>query len=284
MNRFLRHGLIALLAVCAPLLVTTAAEANRPVKQREFTIDPNMGYILIRTGPVSSRGAASNAVYLVRLDTEKNTAIWSFGQSFIDRRANLDAAMVYGGNHWGTDGSTSVYVVPVNPGFWVVGGAGATTFSLGSYGFEVRAGEITDVGTVLTGRENGESPIPELAAVRLSQDLVEFGTLMNIVMSDTMVMRPAADGQAVPEALSAYTVRRAELVPDVRFDNFMRSLVSRAVGLPPLGHHAIDPKDDAETAATDTGSAPAGDSSPGAVAPAGDEAEAAEDAGSPSGG
>ena len=283
MNRLLRHGLIALLAVCAPLLATTAVEANRPVKQREFSLDPNMGYILVRTGPVSRRGAATNPIFLVRLNPETRTAIWSFGQSFIDRRANLDAAMVYGGNHWGTDGNTSVYIVPVNPGFWVVGGAGATTFSLGSYGFQVNAGEITDIGTVLAGREDGESPIPEIAAVRLSQDLVEFGTLMNIVMSDTMVMRPAAEGQAVPAALSAYTVRRAELVPDVRFDNFMRALVSRAVGLPPLGHQAIDPTDDAAPV-TAAGTGPAADpaQAPSPGEPVESEAEETEGAGSPS--
>jgi hypothetical protein len=148
--------------------------------------------------------------------------------------------MVWGGDNFGSDGKTSLYLVPVNPGNWVIAGAGATSMSLGSYGFEVKPGEITYVGTILTDRENGKSEIPELAAAKLSQDLVEFGTLMNIVMSDAMMVIPAAEGDPIPEAIAAHTVTRAALVPDVRFNNFIAGMINRAVGLPAPGHHAPD--------------------------------------------
>ncbi|HMG48230.1 MAG TPA: hypothetical protein VK614_12305 [Allosphingosinicella sp.] len=232
MTRSFRR-LVALLALA--LLGATAASANRPVDQRRFALDPNLGYIVVRVGPLGSGGGAP-MVYFVRVDREKHTALWSFGAGNIDSRRVLDGAQISGRNHWAVDGQTGLYVVPVNPGFWVVGGAGATTFSLGSYGFEVRAGEMTYVGTVLTGRQNGESPIPEIAASRLSPDLASFGTLMNIVMSDAVLVRPPAEGDALPAAITAFTVTRAELVPDVRFDNFLRALVNRALGLPPIGH------------------------------------------------
>jgi hypothetical protein len=211
-----------------------SAQASNPLKPAKFVWNPAMGYILARVGPSGSDGKAP-PVYLARLGEDGNT-IWSFGGRLINNKKNLDAAMIWGGDHFGTDGKTSLYLVPVNPGRWVVGGAGNTVMSLGSYGFDVKAGEITYVGTILTDRENGKSDIPEFQSARLSRDLVEFGTLMNIVMSDALLVRPAGEADPLPAAIAAHKVSRAELQPDVRFNNFLAALVNRATGLPPLEH------------------------------------------------
>lgn len=235
MTRIPPRHLLALLVLILSGLGASAADANRPVDQRRFTLDPNLGYLVVRVGPLGSGGGAP-PVYFVRLDPDRRTALWAWGAGNLDSRRVLDGAMIQGRNHWAADGQTGLYVVPVNPGFWVVGGAGATTLSLGSYGFEVRPGEMTYIGTVLTGRQNGESPIPEIAASRLSPDLASFGTLMNIVMSDAVLVRPAAESDPLPASITAFTVTRPALVADVRFDNFMRALVNRALGLPPIGH------------------------------------------------
>lgn len=227
-------ALRTLVLAAALCLGAGSAYAANPLKPAKFVWDPAKGYILARVGPAGDDGKAP-PVYFARLGEDGRT-IWSFGGRLINNKKNLDAAMVWGGDHFGSDGQTSLYLVPVNPGKWVIGGAGNTVMSLGSYGFDVKPGEITYVGTILTDRENGKSGIPELQSAKLSQDLVEFGTLMNIVMSDALLVRPAGDSDPLPAAITAHPVTRAALQPDVRFNNFLAALINRATGLPPLEH------------------------------------------------
>lgn len=222
-------------AAAAACLAAPAAQAANPLKPAKFVYNQAMGYILVRVGPTGSDDKAP-PVYFARLDETGKKTVWSWGGRLINDKKVLDAAMVWGGDHFGSEGDTSLYLVPVNPGRWVVGGAGNTTLSLGSYGFDVAPGEITYVGTVLTGREDGKSKIPEIQSAKLSQDLVEFGTLMNIVMSEAVLVKPAGEGETLPAAITAHKVTRATLTPDVRFNNFLGSLVNRAYGLPPMGH------------------------------------------------
>jgi hypothetical protein len=227
-------ALRTLVLAAALCLGAGAADAANPLKPAKFVWDPAKGYILARVGPTGDDGKAP-PVYFARLGEDGDT-IWSFGGRLINSKKNLDAAMVWGGDHFGSDGQTSLYLVPVNPGKWVIGGAGNTVMSLGSYGFDVKPGEITYVGTILTDRENGKSDIPELKPAKLSQDLVEFGTLMNIVMSDALLVKPAGEADPLPAAITAHPVTRATLQSDVRFNNFLAALINRATGLPPLEH------------------------------------------------
>lgn len=268
-----RIALRALLALVV-ILAATPASASRPVDQRRFSFDPAMGYILVRVGPVANGRLRGGPIYLVPIDRARNVVDSRSDPAGMDRRDYFGAAVIRGGDHWGTDGQTSLYLLPVDPGFWTVGASGNTSFSLGSWGFEVRPGEITYVGTLLIGRQDGNSPIPEIAAARLSPDLVSFGTLMNIVMSDALLVRPAAEGDALPPALAAHTIRRPELVPDVRFDNFLLGLVNRALGLPPMGHAPLvaeefDPYAPEPEAAESDAGPESGGGKPGAT-PAGD--------------
>jgi hypothetical protein len=251
----------ALAAACLCAGISAPASAANPLKPDKFVFDPARGYILARIGPVSDSGDAP-PVYFARLSEDGTSTIWSYGMRAINSKKESDAAMVWGGDNFGNDGKTSLYLVPVNPGNWVIAGAGGTSMSLGSYGFEVKPGEITYVGTILTDRENGKSDIPEIAAAKLSKDLVEFGTLMNIVMSDAMLVRPPADGETFPEAISAHNVTRAALVPDVRFNNFLAGMINRVIGLPPLGHQDVSAsfpwqKDKAATDSPEAAEAPA---------------------------
>ena len=234
MNRILTRALLPVLAGAA-CLAGAPAEAANPLKPEKFVFEAAKGYILVRVGPAGDDGKAP-PVYFARLADDGKATVWSWGGRAINSKKELDAAMVWGGDHFGSADNTSLYLVPVNPGRWVVGGAGNTVLSLGSWGFDVKPGEITYVGTVLTDRENGKSKVPELASAKLSQDLVEFGTLMNIVMSDAVLVKPAAEGETLPAAIAAHKVTRAALTPDVRFNNFLGALVNRGVGLPALGH------------------------------------------------
>ncbi|HMJ93132.1 MAG TPA: hypothetical protein VK472_03430 [Allosphingosinicella sp.] len=232
----MNRSLALLAALAASFVAVPAAMAANPLKPEKFVFDPARGYILVRVGPVGDSGNA-DPVYFVRMDpAHPGQTLWSFGMRPINSKKESDAAMVWGGDNFGNDGKTSLYLVPVNPGEWVIGGAGGTSMSLGSYGFTVKPGEITYVGTILTGRENGKSDIPEIKAATLSQDLVEFGTLMNIVMSDAILVTPSAAGDPIPEAIASHGVTHASLIPGVRFNNFLAAMINRAIGLEELEH------------------------------------------------
>ena len=217
----------------AALLLATPALAGKPIKAGALVADPALGYILVRLGP-DHNAAISLQRYAV---DHGNVVLGKPGPNILSKK-ELDAAFVGGGNFIAETPDSRTYVVAARPGTWLIAGAGVTCFSLGSYGFEVKAGQVTDIGTVLTGLENGKSPVPEIAAAKLSQDLVDFGVVLNVVMSNAMLVRPATGSDAVPMALGGMTLRRAALIPDVRFANTCQTLVNRAIGLPPLEHQA----------------------------------------------
>ncbi len=165
-------------------------------------LDPTNGYILVRVGPGSAKETPIG-VALARLDWAEQEPIVGNGLS----KKEFNVASVAGGNFISSDGK-----MPVNPGRWIFTSVGMTTFSMGTYGFDVRAGEIVNAGTVLVGHEDGKSAVPEIAATKLSQDLVEFGTLTNIVTTDTYLIRPASATETLPASVKLI-VRDASIIP-----------------------------------------------------------------------
>lgn len=216
-------------------LSVTQAPAHKPLKPKEVVADPSKGYILVRVGPTPGTVIG---VAFARLNPYSGKIIGDGKLNALSKK-EYDAAIAAGGNFLSTDGDTNVYLIPVNPGKWVISGAGTSIFSLGTYGFEIKAGEVADIGTVLTGREDGKSKIPEIAAAKLSGDLVEFGTMVNIVMTDAMLLKPPVANVPVPKELNGWTVRAAEIQRDVRFDNVYQGLINRALGLPPMEHERL---------------------------------------------
>jgi len=229
-----RFGLAALAMLVTSVVPADLALAHKPLKTKELVFDKTKGYILVRLGP--AKGAAP-VVAFARLDPYTGKIIGDGVLNALSKK-EYNAASAGGGNLLSTDGKTSLYVIPVNPGKWVITGTGMTIYSLGTYGFEVKEGETVNIGTILTGREDGKSEIPEIAAAKLSQDLVDFGTMMNIVMTDAMLLKPAGESDPTPPELASFNVRKAELIADIRFDNVYRGLVNRALGLPPMQHNA----------------------------------------------
>ena len=222
-------------AAAAMALSVTPAAAHKPLKQKELVADPGKGYILVRVGPASGN---ITGVVFARLNPYSGKIIGDGKLNALSKK-EYDAAIAVGGNLLSTDGDTNVYLIPANPGKWLIAGAGTSIFSLGTYGFDIKAGEVADIGTVLTGREDGKSKIPEIAAAKLSDDLVEFGTMMNIVMTDAMLLKPPVENAPVPKELNGWTVRAAQIQRDVRFDNVYQGLINRALGLPPMEHERL---------------------------------------------
>jgi hypothetical protein len=221
---FLMSAALAAAALSAP------AAAHKPLKVKELVnLDPTKGYLLVRLAPKGS---------LVAFARLSGGGLPMYGNPM--SKKEYDVGIAAGGNILSTDGKSNLYVIPVNPGTWLITSAGNTVFALGTYGFEIGAGEVVNIGTVLTGREDGKSPIPEIAAAKLSPDLVSFGTLMNIVMTDALLLRPATGLETVPQGLTVFPQRVAAIQSDIRFPNLGGFMINRALGLPPMQHMPLE--------------------------------------------
>jgi hypothetical protein len=258
MIRALKSAFVASLALSTLTAAPTyAAEKAKKVakikldtlKPGKIKLDPRLGYVLVRLGPKEAGKNPAFSVGFTRIDAATNKP---FDFPTIDDIPKdfwrTSGVAINVGRSFGESDGGGVYYVGFYPGRWVINGVGSTCMSLGSYTFDVKEGEITDIGTLLVARENGEAGVPELKDAKLSQDLVEFGTLMNIVMSEALYVKPSSSTPTLPAELKAMPVVKATLTPDHRYDNVCSTLINRAASLPPLGHQPPMTRDEAVAA------------------------------------
>lgn len=219
------------------------------LKPGKLKLDSRLGYILVRIGPRKTPTDHPMPVAFIRID-EKTGTFFTFDKPE-DTPADFwrtAAVAVNTSRSFGDSQGSGVYLVGAYPGRWVIGNVGTTCLSMGTYAFDVKQGEITDIGTLLTAREDGQSPAPELKGASLSADLASFGVMMNIVMSNALFARPASDVPALPAELQGMPRHHDELEPDFRFANTCTDLVNRAASLPPIGHQPPMTADEAVAA------------------------------------
>lgn len=207
------------------------------LKPGKLKLDNRLGYILVRIGPRATAKDKPMPVAFSRIDPETNAPfatefVAAQGQEF----ASTMAVAVNTGRSFGDSSGAGVYLASAFPGRWLISVVGSTCLSMGTYAFDVKQGEITDVGLFLTGNEDGRSPAQELQASKLSEDLASFGTLMNIVMSNALYVKDANDEPALPPELQGMVRTRAALISDIKTANFCQGLIGRAASLPPIGH------------------------------------------------
>lgn len=226
-----------------PLATTTSAAEKpakvpkiklEPLKPGKIKLDPRLGYILVRMGP-SNANDKPVPVAFVRINAatgkpfepgDQEAAVPNFDRTVL--------VVVNVGRSFGEVDGQSVYLLSAYPGQWIISNVGETCLSLGTYQFEVKQGEIADIGSLLTAREDGKSAVPQLAGVTLSPDLAEFGTMTNIVMSNALFAAPAEGTPALPTELAGFPVAKAALSPDFRMENRCQGLINRAASLPPI--------------------------------------------------
>lgn len=226
----------ALAALAASLMLGSPALAFKRLKTGPVVIDPALGYVLVRIGPTrGDKGKAQN-LWIWRYDPERGE-IRTLGKKDPSRiPKGEDAGAYFGDRPFMINDEGSVFITSVTPGEWVIHGTETTCLCLGSYAFTVKAGEITDLGTVLIARENGKSDVPALAEQTLAEDLLDRGFVVN----DVVQVRPAADGDSLPPEVASLPIVRAQLTEDVRFPNRGPTrylfpgglLINRALGLP----------------------------------------------------
>lgn len=123
-------------------------------------------------------------------------------------------------------------LIEVDPGTWVVQGFGTTSFSLGSYAFELAPGTVTDLGIVEAEPDwaEGQDP-PEAGDVLKSAFAGPFAKSPDIApMRATFRPRGASD-IPLPAGIPADKVRPVEFIPGAKFGNYLGGLVNRIEGV-----------------------------------------------------
>lgn len=227
------------LAAAALLSMPAAAHAAKAVKPGAVRLDPALGYVLVRAGPVIGKKHKASPLFFWRYDAARQA---------IRTTAKKDPARIAKGEDAGfnigtvplelTGANESAFLMAVTPGEYVFHGTATTCFCLGSVAFTVRPGVVTDVGTVHQASPAAAEGFAEFAGVRASPDLVERG----YVLADIASVTPADASARMPAALAGLAVEPAVLRPDQRFVNVAGTragyaggiLVNRLHGLPPV--------------------------------------------------
>jgi hypothetical protein len=232
MNRFFMIALSAAALVAA----VPAVQAAKGLKPGAVTLDPALGYVLVRIGPTSGKKFKSPALYLQRFDPATNEVRTRRKKDALRVPKGEDDSVSLGDRVFLAGERTSVYMASITPGEWVVHGSYKTCLCLGSYRFTVAPGQVTDIGTVLIASEAGGLYIPGLQREPLAPDLEE----RPYAVPDAIMVKAATESDTLPPEIAGLSFKRAELIPDIRFTNrgnlrylyYGGILVNRAVGLP----------------------------------------------------
>ena len=125
-----------------------------------------------------------------------------------------------------------LFLIEVEPGIWVVQGFGGTSFSLGSYTFELAPGSVTDLGVVTAEPDWAEG-----------QDRPNMGSLLGAALAGPFAkspdiapmrasFRPRQAGDIpIPAGIPAGRVQPAAFTPGAKFGNYLGGLVNRIEGV-----------------------------------------------------
>jgi hypothetical protein len=232
----MNHLIKIALAGVALIATSPAAYAAKGLKPGAVTLDPALGYVLVRIGPTSGKKFKSPALYLWRFDPTTNEVRTRRKKDPARVAKGEDDSVVLGDRVFLAGEQTSVYIASITPGEWVVHGSYKTCLCLGSYRFTVAPGQITDIGSVLIASEAGGLYVPGLQRQPIAPDLEE----RPYAVPEAILIRAATDADALPPEVSGLPLKRAELIPDIRFTNrgnlrylyYGGILVNRAAGLP----------------------------------------------------
>ncbi|HEX8261907.1 MAG TPA: hypothetical protein VF547_03425 [Allosphingosinicella sp.] len=219
---------LALAALAAALVLPASAPtlAADSLKVAPAALDPKLAYLLVRLGKRDEK--VWNLVSFYRYDPQAEDLRGRGRAKANPVPAGEDKAAVVGPKPFlAEDGNIRTYLVAVTPGRWVIASSPTTSFSLGSYQFDAKAGEITDLGTLYMGAENGSSIWPRLAQIRSAPDIEKRA----YTVADALLVEPAGDAAAAPAGLSALPRRPAVFLRAPRFGNHSGQMINAVIPL-----------------------------------------------------
>ena len=136
------------------------------------------------------------------------------------------------------DGKRRQYLLEIQPGTWVItgtGGSGAamgsadTSFSLGSYHFAAKAGEVLDLGVFEPQREETDNPDAKLTSGKLIGMMFLHQRIEPV--PNRLAIRPRGAGDlAIPAWLASRPLVQPAFVYGGTFGNSLGGLVNRIDG------------------------------------------------------
>jgi hypothetical protein len=128
--------------------------------------------------------------------------------------------------------ASRLFLLEVDPGLWVVQGFGNTSFSLGSYTFDLAPGTVTDLGIVTAEPDWAEGQeAPGAAEILYSATSGPFGHKVDMAPL-RLTFRPRAAGDLpVPAGLPPERLQAVSFTSDAKFGNYLGGLVNRIEGV-----------------------------------------------------
>lgn len=139
------------------------------------------------------------------------------------------------------DGKRRLHLVEVDPGTWVIAGTGGsdaqmgsanTSFSLGSYHFDVHAGELVDLGVFVPQREESDNPDTKMTGGKIiGMAFMGLGGGRIEPVPNRLAIRPRGNGDlTAPAWLAARPVVHPAFVYGGTFGNTGGGLINRVDG------------------------------------------------------
>jgi len=222
----MRRLVLALLAAAIAVPASAPAPAAESLKVAPAALDPKLAYLLVRLGKRDEK--VWNLVSFYRYDPEAEDLRGKGRAKANPVPKTEDKAAVVGPKPFlAEDDDIRTYMVAVTPGRWVIASSPTTSYSLGSYQFDAKAGEITDLGTLYMGAENGSSIWPKLAGIHSAPDIEKRA----YTVADALLVEPAGESTPVPAALSTLQRRAAGYLPARRFGNHSGQMINAVLPL-----------------------------------------------------
>lgn len=208
----------------AALALTPAAEAKL---KSAADMEPGKAYLLVQVDPVEMKLLGTNRITTGILFAPYDPATKQVRPGVMALKDPV-----------AKDDKRRLYLVEVDPGTWVIAGTGAsgaslgsadTSFSLGSYHFEAKAGELVDLGVFLPAREESDNPDTKMNAMKLLGGPL-FGGRVEPV-PNRVDIRPRGEGDVpVPVWLATKPAVQPAFVYGGTFGNSQGGLINRIDG------------------------------------------------------
>ena len=201
----------------------TANAQSKPAGQ----FKPDKAYLLVQVDPVEFKMMGTNrivtGVLFAPYDVQKKQV-----------RSGVTAQK----NPIAKDGKRRLFLLEIDPGTWVIAGtsgSGAalgsaeTSFSLGSYHFDARAGEVLDLGVFKPEREESGNPDSRLSGGKLIGMMFLHQRIEPV--PSRVEIRPRGQGDiAIPAWLASKSLVHPAFVYGGTFGNSLGGLVNRIDG------------------------------------------------------
>lgn len=227
------------LRLAAALLLAVPAVAQAKTDWSKTKLDPAKAYVLVQLEPVEFKMLGNNTIatglVLSAYDAEKGMI------RMIEKNGKVVGVerVMFSKTAIAKDGKRKQYFSAITPGVWVIEGAGGgggtlgaamTSFSLGSYKFEARAGEVIDLGVIAPSREESDNPDTKMSSNKVMRMLVVGGGRVE-PLPLKLAFRPRGTSDfALPTWLSAAAIAHPVFTYGVTFPNQLGGLINRVDG------------------------------------------------------